>query len=305
MLILTRREGEIIHIGDNIQITVLGIKRGQVRIGVAAPRGMAVHRDEVKARIEAGIEPTTALRKAAFGQSRTPSAIKSTLGREGIRTGRPKGSPVGTPRIWSADQVEFVRSAYRTDTIELVTVRLNHEFATSFTVNQVRSLVTNRAIKSGRSGRFYPGQARTPGSGAKGPNRTSFKPGRPAHESRNYLPIGSTRISKDGYIERKVTDDPTIYPARRWVAEHRLVWEREVGPIPPGHIVVSRSGRHSTDVTQITPDTLECISKAENMRRNTVHNYPQPIVQVVQLRGTLIRTINQRRKKHARKQQHA
>jgi hypothetical protein len=237
---------------------------------------------------------------AAFGQSRTPAAIKGTLGREGIVTGRPKGNPIGTLRMWTAAQVEFIRAAYQVESLRQVTVRLNHHFASSFTVNQVRSLVSNNGIKSGRSGCFYPGQSRVPGSGAKGPNRTSFKPGRPANEARNYLPIGSTRISKDGYIERKVTDDPGLYPARRWVAEHRLVWEREVGPIPPGHIVVSRSGRHSTDVSEITIDKLECISKAENMRRNTVHNYPQPIPQLVQLRGALIRTINQRRKKHAR-----
>ena len=53
MLILTRREAEVICIGDNIQITVLGIKGSQVRIGVDAPKDVAVHREEVKARIDA------------------------------------------------------------------------------------------------------------------------------------------------------------------------------------------------------------------------------------------------------------
>lgn len=44
----------MICIGDNIQITVLGIKGSQVRIGVDAPKDVAVHREEVKERIEAG-----------------------------------------------------------------------------------------------------------------------------------------------------------------------------------------------------------------------------------------------------------
>ncbi len=47
MLILTRKTGETITIGDNIQIQVLGIKGGQVRIGVDAPREIAVNREEV------------------------------------------------------------------------------------------------------------------------------------------------------------------------------------------------------------------------------------------------------------------
>jgi carbon storage regulator len=55
MLILTRREGEVLCIGDNVQITVLGIRGSQVRIGVTAPKDVAVHREEIKARIDAGL----------------------------------------------------------------------------------------------------------------------------------------------------------------------------------------------------------------------------------------------------------
>ena len=205
---------------------------------------------------------------AAFGQSRTAAAIKSTLGREGIVTGRPKGNPVGTLRMWTSAQVEFIRAAYQVESLRQVTVRLNHEFATSFTVNQVRSLVSNNGIRSGRSGCFYPGQARVPGSGAKGPNRTSFKPGRPAHEARNYLPIGSTRISKDGYIERKVTDDPGLYPARRWVAEHRLVWEAANGPIPEDSAIVFLDG----DRTNISPNNLRCVHRSVLAHLNQRYN---------------------------------
>ncbi|MCK5307362.1 MAG: carbon storage regulator CsrA [Zetaproteobacteria bacterium] len=53
MLILTRKSGETITIGENIQVRVLGIKGGQVRIGIDAPREVSVNREEVHARVQA------------------------------------------------------------------------------------------------------------------------------------------------------------------------------------------------------------------------------------------------------------
>ncbi|HBF08744.1 MAG TPA: carbon storage regulator, partial [Gammaproteobacteria bacterium] len=52
MLILTRRVGETIVIGDDVKITVLGVKGNQVRIGVNAPKSVSVHREEIFNRIQ-------------------------------------------------------------------------------------------------------------------------------------------------------------------------------------------------------------------------------------------------------------
>lgn len=52
MLILTRRVGETVNIGDEVTVTVLSVKGNQVRLGVNAPKSIAVHREEIYQRIQ-------------------------------------------------------------------------------------------------------------------------------------------------------------------------------------------------------------------------------------------------------------
>lgn len=133
-----------------------------------------------------------------------------------------------------------------------------------------------------------------PGSAGLHPNSraTQFKPGRKPQEARNYLPFGSVRITKDGYLERKLTDDPGLYPARRWTAVHRLVWEAVHGPVPRGCIVVFRPGMKSIIEAEITVDRLECISRAEHARRNHPRSKSPELAKLVQLKGAITRQVN-------------
>jgi len=57
MLILTRRVGETLKIGDNVDITILSIKGNQVRIGINAPKDVPVHREEIYSRIKDEKQP--------------------------------------------------------------------------------------------------------------------------------------------------------------------------------------------------------------------------------------------------------
>ncbi|MES1943373.1 carbon storage regulator [Salinisphaera sp. PC39] len=67
MLILTRRIGESVVIGDKISVTVLGVKGNQVRLGVNAPRDVSVHREEIYAKIQS--EGETAVDESASDPS--------------------------------------------------------------------------------------------------------------------------------------------------------------------------------------------------------------------------------------------
>lgn len=150
----------------------------------------------------------------------------------------------------------------------------------------------------GHAHRFHKGQT----SWNKGTNwtaggrsaETRYKPGNISGRAAELvLPVGTMRITKDGYLEQKFSTVPGN-PNKRWRSYHRLVWERENGPTPPGHVVVFKAGCFSIDPEQITVDRLELIHRVELMRRNTVHRYPKEIANLIQLRGALNRQIRKR-----------
>lgn len=153
----------------------------------------------------------------------------------------------------------------------------------------------------GNSTRFKPGQTSW-NKGVHGitghhPNtrRTQFRKGQmTGAAARNYQRIGTLRVN-NGVLERKVTDDPSLVPARRWQAVARIVWEQANGPIPAGHAVVFKPGRATVVEEQITLDAVELVTRAELMRRNSRHTrYPPELNQLMQLKGALNRKINRR-----------
>lgn len=112
----------------------------------------------------------------------------------------------------------------------------------------------------------------------------------------NWVPIGTQKV-RDGQLVRKVTDDPDVSPAVRWQPVARIVWEAAHGPIPAGYVVRFKDGAATRDPDAITLDRLECVSRAENMRRNSYHTHlPPEVARLVQLRGALNRKINNRLK---------
>lgn len=218
-------------------------------------------------------------------------------------------------RPWTEAELELVRRNYAYSLTKDLAVVLDrpvgavHQKARKLGLHKdiqfIADMARERSARPGHGGAAHRFQKGVPSwsKGTKGRvgvqegcKATQFKKGRPACEARNYVPIGSLRLSKDGYIERKVTDDPAIVPARRWVGVHRLVWEAAHGPVPAGHAVAFLPGRRTTDPERITVDGLELLTRAELMRRNTYHQYGPEVAKVMQLRGAIQRQINKRAK---------
>src|SRR3989304_2960689 len=150
--------------------------------------------------------------------------------------------------------------------------------------------VVRKLSASGRSHRFKPGQ-RPFNKGLKGwqaggrSRETQFKPGSvSAHWDPETYHVGALRLDADGYVDMKIKEG-----LRAWRAFHVIIWEEANGPLPKGHILRFRDG----DVLNIEIDNLELITRAENMRRNTIHRYPPALKSAIRLVGKLKRTIRE------------
>ncbi|WP_339885381.1 HNH endonuclease signature motif containing protein [Vreelandella maris] len=183
-----------------------------------------------------------------------------------------KGRRITQPRKWSA--VEDAR---------LADLYAHHKLADIAQImGRNISSIANRRQKLGLTrtpeqqarigdGKFKPG-AKTWNAGKKGwqaggrSKETQFKKGE--RPSNTWRPIGAERLSKDGILYRKVAD--TGVKKADWKAVHVLVWEEHNGPLPDGLIVVFID----RDRENFAPDNLEAVTRAENMKRNSIDRYP-------------------------------
>lgn len=209
---------------------------------------------------------------------------------------------------WTPNELDELDRLYPGHTAKAVAAQLGRPVSSIYRMAEKRGLHKSAEFFAspasgrldgvrGESGRFKMGQ--TPWNKGKPHPSTGrsadsqFKKGQMAGAAmHNYVPIGSTRITKYGALEKKITDDPSLAPTRRWAPVARLVWEAKHGPIPPKHVVRFLPGMATTIENEITLDRLECISLAENMRRNSLHRYPEEIARAIQMRGALNRKIN-------------
>lgn len=192
-------------------------------------------------------------------------------------------------RHWTPEEDAKLAELYRTKPITEISEELGR--GTSSIHNRVQKLGLKRpeefkAITG--SGRFKPGH-KTWNAGRKGwqaggrSKDTQFKLG--GKPSNTWRPIGSERTTRDGTLMRKVSDHGG---KQDWKAVPQLIWEEHNGPLPDGHIVVFKDRNREN----LSPDNLIAITRAENMRRNSIDRYPPGYRQAAITLGWFRRKLN-------------
>ena len=168
--------------------------------------------------------------------------------------GRPLGVENKGPRhIWSDEEKQYLAEITPGRGYKEIQSMMSCKFGFDYTHHQIKGAITRNKLNTGRTGRFEKGRA-TWNKGTKGltkANVTSFKKGQKPH---NYKPLGSERITKDGYCEIKVSDT-----GRRWRPKHVLIYEKHHGKVPKGSAVIFLDG----DKRNFDIDNLYLVTRSQ------------------------------------------
>jgi hypothetical protein len=231
-------------------------------------------------------------------------------------------------RFWSSDDDALMRARYPHEPTPAVAQALGRSVSATYGRADVLGLRKSDAYLAsphacrlrrggdvGAATRFTLGQAppnkglRRPGWSRGRMRETQFKTGALNGRARQLLkPVGAERVSKDGYLERKVHNDVPARVSReeanrlrqrRWRAVHLIVWEAAHGPLPKGHAVCFKN----CDKRDIRVDNLELVKRTDLMQRNSIHHLPPALKETVQLLGRVNRQIR-KRERHAEEPNH-
>ena len=168
--------------------------------------------------------------------------------------GRPLGvKNKGPQHIWSDEEKQYLAEITPGRGHKEIQSMMSCKFGFDYTRDQIKGAITRNKLNTGRTGRFEKGRA-TWNKGTKGltkANVTSFKKGQKPH---NYKPLGSERITKDGYCEIKVSDT-----GRRWRPKHVLIYEKHHGKVPKGSAVIFLDG----DKRNFDIDNLYLVTRSQ------------------------------------------
>lgn len=173
----------------------------------------------------------------------------------------------GKPISYSDDELRWIKRNCDMTRADLHALFCKMFGRTDVSVTNIKALCKRHGWYSGRTGRFTPGQtAHNKGkkTGPAHPNTKSrqFRPGQVPHNCR---PLGSERLTADGYIEVKVqVPNPYTTARTRFIHKHRYLWEQVNGPLPRGMALKCLDG----DKTNTDPANWEAIPRAMLPRLN-------------------------------------
>lgn len=165
---------------------------------------------------------------------------------------------------YTKEQKEFlIKNNYMKTSQELADL-FEKEFDIKLTRAQIKSFRGNNKLDSGLTGRFEKGNVSW-NKGTKGlthANKTSFKKGNRPH---NYRPVGSERITVDGFVEIKIADP------NKWDLKSRVIYQEKYGKIPKGYKIIYLDGnRLNLDINNLRAVSYEeeLIMNAKGYRFN-------------------------------------
>lgn len=230
-----------------------------------------------------------------LGKSR--QAVRDKANSLGIKRGRSK--------TWTQEENEYMRKHYPTTPIKecvdylnrseksiymqakLLGIKKDKDYLSSLFREKMNSVFVQNMYKKGN----IPLNKGVPMSKEKYEKckETFFKKG---GDPPNTNPEG------DGAVTFRRNKDWYCYNVRIskgvWIPLHRYVWQQVNGPIPKGFIVTFKNG----DYRDCRIDNLELMSRADNMRRNSLHNYPEDLKSAIQIKAGFNRKLNKIIKKY-------
>lgn len=176
---------------------------------------------------------------------------------------------------WPDDLTEYLQKhAAGRSTYELTDMVNKKYGANTINREQLRNYMKARKIKNGLNFRFKPGQESfnkgkkqiefmSP-EGIENSKKTRFKKGdRPINECE----LGETRKTRDGYMIKKIKNEGTQH--ERWVPMHRLIWEKEKGPIPKGKMIEFADGNK----LNLDINNLILVDRREHLELNRINKF--------------------------------
>ena len=201
--------------------------------------------------------------------------------------------------IWTTEEVALLRQKYPDMPTAELAARLGLSIQQVY--DKVRGLGIKKSAryrKTRHSGCCLPGERRgraTEFKAGMAPHNKGkkFEAGGRSRETRfkagrrpaNTVPVSTVVTDSYGYLRQKIAANRGRFG---WRFLHHVVWEAAHGPLPAGHIVIFKDG----DRRNVQLENLVCISKRDNMHRNTIQRYPKALKQTIRAVAKLNKTIN-------------
>lgn len=173
-----------------------------------------------------------------------------------------------THHVYLPEQVTFLEEHVKGRSVEELREIFNEHFGVSYSYESIRAALKNRSLSSGYDTRFKKGVASYhPPKGTHSAPSTEFKPG---NIPVNHRPIGSERVTVDGYIEVKIAEP------HRWRMKHVAVWEAARGPVPKGNVLIFADGNRLNpsleNLLLVTRGQLAVLNKRRLLQKDPKSN---------------------------------